>query len=143
MAEQSTKTSYELHDGILYESTDACTCGNPIGPPGHEPYCGWEPLGPIEQMLDKAAAMAKVEELFGDGGPDTPIRTTWHEGTQYWEVPAHDMLKAMGVEVKPGCCTACKGTGSIPTEGPCSDCYGTGHPHPADPTCKGIAEVHS
>lgn len=31
----------------------------------------------------------------------------------------------------PPCCTACGGAGGT-ASGPCSDCYGTGHPHPPD-----------
>jgi len=36
--------------------------------------------------------------------------------------------------VGPGCCDACNGTGGT-SDGPCPDCYATGHPHPEDEDC--------
>ncbi|WP_155291649.1 hypothetical protein [Rhodococcoides fascians] len=35
----------------------------------------------------------RLERLLA-GGPDTPIRTKWHDGVEYWEVPA-DELRAV------------------------------------------------
>lgn len=33
----------------------------------------------------------KMRAYFDNFGPSTPIRTTWHDGVEYWEVPADDM----------------------------------------------------
>ena len=32
----------------------------------------------------------RLHELFA-GGPNTPIRTRWHDGVEYWEVPAEEL----------------------------------------------------
>lgn len=32
-----------------------------------------------------------LEQYFSNGGPDTPIRTVWHDGVEHWEAPASDI----------------------------------------------------
>ncbi|UJC77967.1 hypothetical protein D4768_09830 [Rhodococcus erythropolis] len=41
-----------------------------------------------EELLSEK--VEQLRDLF-NGGPDTAIRTTWHDGVEYWEVPADDM----------------------------------------------------
>lgn len=36
-------------------------------------------------------ALRAILAYFNNGGPDTPIRTSWPDGIECWEVPAEDM----------------------------------------------------
>lgn len=47
---------YDVAHGYLIEHVGGCTCvGGGVWP--HEEYCGWEPLGPVEELL------AQIERL--------------------------------------------------------------------------------
>ena len=45
----------------------------------------------VPQPADERPLRAALERYFSNGGPDTPIRTTWHEGGEHWEAPAEDI----------------------------------------------------
>ncbi len=65
-------------DGAWVESTD---------PPA--------PAEPAEEETKvEDGTLEALRDLF-NGGPDTAIRTTWHDGAEYWEVPAEDMRKIL------------------------------------------------
>lgn len=77
--------------------------GNPSAPGSRERvYFGVEidlrtalenhPAAPAGlQPADERPLRAALERYFSNGGPDTPIRTTWHEGVEHWEAPAEDI----------------------------------------------------
>jgi hypothetical protein len=45
-------------------------------------------LGALARLVSSRPAL---ERYFSNGGPDTPIRTTWHDGVEHWEAPASDI----------------------------------------------------
>lgn len=63
---------YGVFNGHLVEYTDKCTCGAG-GPYGHEPGCGMEPLGKIEDLLaTRAPAPTPRDACICDGAKYDP-----------------------------------------------------------------------
>ena len=58
-------------------------------------------LGLMADRADLAESrLAAIQQLF-TGGPDTEIRTTWHEGVECWEVTADSMRHALDELMSP------------------------------------------
>lgn len=64
---------YAVVGDWLVESTGGCTCGAGEGIYGHEPGCGQEPIARVSELLDQAAALARVEALADEWADDTGI----------------------------------------------------------------------
>lgn len=97
MTDADHSPSYGVMHGWLVEHTNEHTCGAGVGVYSHEPGCGTEPIGPIEELLAAAACGARIRALFANGGPDGALltRTTWIGGVEHIQVPVADLRAAL------------------------------------------------
>lgn len=55
----------------------------------------------VLQPADERPLRAALEKYFSNGGPDTPISTTWHDGVEHWEAPADDIRELIAGSAVP------------------------------------------
>lgn len=95
----------------------------------------WDP----KQVADWAGGQPVVTDLLPHK-PINAIKEVRGLGSVWGiEIPLKVAKDAVDILLshrdRPGCCTACDGTGGT-MSGPCSDCYATGHAHPESEPCR-------